>query len=221
MVDELKILVAILSSNMTHIQCPMGTRIRSATRYFCPYPTWPILVFRIVRYQVTQNIRSYPIFWVNSKSRTLPMFRVFPAWLGNFRYNTTTVLWLPAPLDNTLNKCRKNLSLWLTTSDALICFFYFWNAKQPPKGHLKYGGVPSVWGGEGGSEVKLFLRGPVRKYVPNACSSELLVWSEVIWGRFAVILVILECRITVWYKTFCQICKCVLASRALHVLQNV
>ena len=153
MVDELKILVAILSSNMTHIQCLMGTRIWSATRYFCPYPTWPILVFRIVRYQVTQNIRSYPIFWVNSKSRTLPMFRVFPAWLGNFRYNTTTVLWLPAPLDNTLNKCRKNLSIWLTTSDALICFFLFLKRKAATERPFEvWGGFPLF--GEGRVAVK-------------------------------------------------------------------
>ena len=32
---------------------------------------------------------------------------------------------------------------------------------------------------------------------------------------------ILECRITVCYKMFCQIHKRVLACRALHVLQNV
>ena len=68
-----------------------------------------------------------------------------------------------------------------------------------------------VWGGfprfgewmmrgskvEGDSEEKLFWRGPVRKYVPNACFWELLVWYGVICGRFGVILVRLECRITV------------------------
>ena len=40
-------------------------------------------------------------------------------------------------------------------------------------------------------------------------------------GSFGVILVILECRITVCYKMFCQIRKRVLDCRALHVLQNV
>ena len=29
---------------------------------------------------------------------------------------------------------------------------------------------PPIWGGEGDSEEKLFWRGPLRKYVPNACS---------------------------------------------------
>ena len=36
-----------------------------------------------------------------------------------------------------------------------------------------------------------------------------------------MILVSLECRITVCYKAFCQIRKRVLACRALHVLQSV
>ena len=53
------------------------------------------------------------------------------------------------------------------------------------------GGFPRF--GEGVSEETLF-DGPVRKYVPNACSWELLVLSGVIWGRFRVILVILESR---------------------------
>ena len=37
-------------------------------------------------------------------------------------------------------------------------FQNMWNEKQGPKSHLKYGGVPSVWGGEGrgDSEEKLF-----------------------------------------------------------------
>ena len=47
---------------------------------------------------------------------------------------------------------------------------------------------------------------------------EFLVSSVVIWGRSGVIS---ECRITVCYKTFCQIRKCVLACRALHVLHFV
>ena len=90
----------------------------------------------------------------------------------------------------------------LTSCHHWYVFFYFWKEMQWSKGHLKYGGVPSVWGGEGDSEEKLFWRGPVRKYVPNACSWELLVWSGVIWGRFGVISVILECRIIVFYKMF-------------------
>ena len=52
----------------------------------------------------------------------------------------------------------------------------------------------------------------------DACSWELLVWSGMIWERFGVIL---ECRITVCYKTFGQICKRVLVCRALHVLRFV
>ena len=68
-----------------------------------------------------------------------------------------------------------------------------------------------VWGGSHGlgrgQWRKIVWRGPVRKYVPNACSWELLVWSGVICGRFGVILEILECRITVCYKIFCQIWK--------------
>ena len=47
-------------------------------------------------------------------------------------------------------------------------FLHFWNEKQQPKGDLKYGGVPSVWRGEGDSEEKLFWQGPVRKYVPKS-----------------------------------------------------
>ena len=90
---------------------------------------------------------------------------------------------------------RLGLPYLVVTSDMF--FFHFWNEKQRPKGHLKYGGVPSVWGGEGDSEEKLFFWGLVRKYVANACFWGLLVWSGMIWGRFRVILVILECRITV------------------------
>ena len=45
----------------------------------------------------------------------------------------------------------------------------------------------------------------------------LLGTSGVFWGHFGVILVILECRITVCYTMSSQIRKHVLACRALHV----
>ena len=83
------------------------------------------------------------------------------------------------------------LSCLVVTTDM---FFSLWNKKQRLQGHLKYGWVASVWGGD--SKETLF-DGPVRKYVPNACFWELLVWYGVICGRFGVILVRLECRITV------------------------
>lgn len=91
-------------------------------------------------------------------------------------------------------------------------------------------GVPSVFWGEGGSEEKLFWRYLVRKYVPNASSWELLVWSGVIWGRFGVILVILECRIRfvrfdnvylpVGLYTFCILCISNSGTSHLSVMQE-
>ena len=111
------------------------------------------------------------------------------------------------------------LSFWvyLTLLSPLICCFHFWNGKRRPKGHLNHGG------GEGrvGQWRKFFWRGPGGKYAPNACSWELLVWSGVIWGRFEVILVISECRITVCNKMYCQILKRFIASIVSNWLQIV
>ena len=52
---------------------------------------------------------------------------------------------------------------------------------------MKFGGVTSVWGGEGDCEEKLFWRGPVRKYVPNACSWEPVIWGDLgtFWSDFS------------------------------------
>ena len=102
-----------------------------------------------------------------------------------------------------------------------MVFFFTFETKNGDRKAIWSMGVPSVWGGKGDSEEKLFWWGPVRKYVPNACFWELLVWSGMIWGRFGVILVILECRLTVCYKTICQIRLRLNASVVSKRLQNV
>ena len=66
-----------------------------------------------------------------------------------------------------------------------------------------FGGFPRFV--EVGETVKKnCLARPSEKICPNCM---LLGTSYEIWGRFGVILEILECRITVCYKTFCQIRK--------------
>ena len=77
------------------------------------------------------------------------------------------------------------------------------------------------FGRKGDSEEKLFWRGLVGKYVPNSCSWELLVWSGLIWGRFGVHFSDFRMQNHSVLYTFCQICKRVLACKALHVLLHV
>ena len=60
---------------------------------------------------------------------------------------------------------------------------------------------------------KIFTRPPVATVATNFKS------AGVIWGGFGVILVILECRITVCYKTICQIRNQLIASVASNWLQ--
>ena len=70
------------------------------------------------------------------------------------------------------------LWVYLTKLWPLICFFHFWNEKQRPKGHLKYGWVPSVWGG---GQWRNIVWRPSKKICPKCM---LLGISGVIWGDF-------------------------------------
>ena len=88
-----------------------------------------------------------------------------------------------------------------------------WIVSHLPGGHLpppKFGHLPTPNSDIYHPQKKTFAR--------RTSSRGCVVWSGVIWGRSGVIL---ECRITVCYKMFCQICKRVVACRALPVLQNV
>ena len=73
---------------------------------------------------------------------------------------------------------------YLTYLWPLISFFFhFWNKKQRPKGHLKYGWVPLVWGG---GQWRNIVWQPSKK-ICHKCM--LLGTSGVIWGDLGTFLI--------------------------------
>ena len=69
----------------------------------------------------------------------------------------------------------------------LICFFSLLKRKPVTERPFEVLGGSLGLGRGGGQWRKIVWRGPARKYDPNACFWEFLVWSGVIWGRFGVI----------------------------------
>ena len=56
---------------------------------------------------------------------------------------------------------------------------FYIKGPSPVPIRLFFFNIVQTGGGEGDSEEKLFRRGPVRKYAPNACFWELLMQSGV------------------------------------------